>query len=170
MMPALRSSRLAGVALAAIVAVTTLAIVGNAVQTVTMPNISYLNYNVLPGLNSPDITIPISNSPVLVMASCSTVVNLGPNAFYDCGVAQVTMVKIPNSPPLVGFLEWVGLGSPPGPVVVGGVFPGGPPHIAWLDSGLAGGQLVELRAVNTAAIDVQNLGPVPATGTVKLIW
>jgi len=169
MMPALRSSRWAGVALAAIVAVTTLAIVGNAVQTVTMPNISYLNYNVPPGGNSPDITIPISNSPVLVMASCSTVVPGAP-PFFDCGVAQVTMVKIPDSPPLVGFLEWVGLGSPPGPVVVGGMFPGGPPHIAWLDSGLAGGQLVELRAVNTFAIDVRNLGPVPATGTVKLIW
>lgn len=55
-MPAQTSSRRSSAALAVIVALVTLAVVGNAVQTVTMPNISAVTYNLPPGGNSANIT------------------------------------------------------------------------------------------------------------------
>jgi len=155
----LRSSRLPGLVLAAIIAVTTLAIVGNAVQTVTMPNISTTLYNLPPGTNSPDITVPILDSPVQVMAGCVTV--------FRRGLAQVTMQRTSVAPL---FIQWLGLGSSGAPVVVSDWWPGGAnPHIAWVDFA----SQVELRAVSASAFDVRSLipaaGPV-ATGRVIMIW
>jgi len=159
MKPILRPSRRSGAALAVLVAVTTLALVSNAVQTVTMPNISYLVYNLAPGLDSPDITIPVTDSPVHVMGTCTIVGRRG--------VAQATMMRTGVAPL---FLEWVGLSSPAGPSIVGDWWPGGgSPHILWLDFG----HQVELRAVSASAMDVRSLIPVggpAATGTIKLIW
>lgn len=152
-------SRRSSAALAVIVAITTLAIVGNAVQTITMPNISATTYAVAPGANSPDITVPIVNSPVKVMGNCLIVGRRG--------IADLTIHRTSVAPL---FLQWVGLSSPAGPTVVGDWWPGGgSPHIAWLDFG----HQVELRAVSASQFDVRSLipagGPV-ATGTVKMIW
>lgn len=159
MKPILRPSRRSGAALAVLVAVTTLALVSNAVQTVTMPNISYLNYNVAPGADSPDITIPVLDGPVHVMGTC--------NIVGRRGVAQATMLRTGVAPL---FLEWVGLSSPAAPSIVGDWWPGGAsPHIVWLDFG----HQVELRAVSASAMDVRSLLPAGspnATGTIKLIW
>jgi len=160
MMTALRSSRLPRIALATVVAVMTLVLVANAVQSISVPNISAVSYALAPGANSPDITLA-SGTLVLVMADCTTP--------FRRGVAQVTMQRTSVAPL---FLQWVGLSSPAGPAVVGDWFPGGvSPHIVWVDFA----HQVELRVVpgSTSAIDVQSLipagGPV-ATGQVKLMW
>lgn len=155
----IRSSRLPGLVLAAIVAVTALAIVGNAVQTVTMPNISTTLYNLAPGANSPDITVPIFNSPVQVTAGCVTL--------FRRGLAQVTMQRTSVAPL---FIQWLGLGSSGAPVIVSDWWPGGAnPHIAWVDFA----NQVELRAVSASAFDVRSLipgGGPAAVGRVTMIW
>lgn len=151
-------SRRSSAALAVLVAVTTLAVVGNAVQTVTMPNISSITYSVAPGGNSPDITIPILNSPVLVMGSCTTLLRRG--------VAHVSILRVPTVGATPGFLEWAGISSPTPAEVVGDYGTG---HIVWLDWS----HQVRLRAVNASAIDVQSTilaGGQTATGYLKLIW
>lgn len=170
----LRSSRLGGVALAAIVGIATLAIVGNAVQTVTMPNMSYQAYNVPPGGIGPAVAVPVVDGPVFVMAYCK--VSVAPPNF---GVGQVTICR--HS---AGFLSWVGLDCPggaPPPMgflpVTGSSFPVGPmpppppplappPHIVWLNNLLT----VELWAVSPNQIAVKNNGGLNAVGTVKFIW
>jgi len=158
-MSAWKSPRVSSSVLAVIVAIVTLAIVGNAVQTVTMPNIASFTYNLAPGTDSPNITVPILNSPVLAMANCTTVGRRG--------VAQVTIQRTSVAPL---FLQWVGLSSPAGPTVVADWWPGGVnPHIVWVDFS----HQVELRAVSASQFDVRSLipggGPL-ATGSVKLIW
>jgi len=158
MMTALRSSRLPSLVLATVVAVITLVQLANAVQTITVPNISGVTYALAPGANSPDITVP-SGTMVLVMANCTTP--------FRRGVAQVTMQRTTAAPL---FLQWLGLGSSGAPTVVSDWWPGGAnPHIAWVDFS----NQVELRAVSASAFDVRSLipggGPV-ATGQVRLIW
>lgn len=152
-------SRRSSAAIAVIVAITTLAIVGNAVQTITMPNISATTYSLAPGANSPDITVPILNSPVKVMANCLIVGRRG--------IADVTIHRTGVAPL---FLQWVGLSSPAGPTIVGDWWPGGgSPHIVWLDFS----HQVELRVVSDSQFDVRSLVPAggpAATGTVKMIW
>lgn len=154
-----RPSRLPGVILAVLIAVTTLAIVGNAIQTITTPNMSNTAYALAPGANSANLTIPVFNSPVLLMGNCTTVGRRG--------VAQVTIHRTSVAPL---FLQWVGLSSPFGPTVVGDWWPGGVnPHIVWLDFA----HQVELRVVSASQVDVRSLipagGPV-ATGVVTMIW
>lgn len=159
MIPAQTSSRRSSAALAVLVAVVTLAVVGNAVQTVTMPNVSATTYSLAPGANSANITIPVTDSPVEIGANCTIVGRRG--------IAHVTLHRTGVAPL---FLQWVGLSSPAGPTVVGDWWPGGTsPHIVWLDFS----HQVELRAVSASQIDVRSLIPAggpTATGSVKMIW
>jgi hypothetical protein len=153
-----RLTRTSGKILALIVAITTLAIVSNAVQTISTPNASSVAYNLAPGANSPDITVS-ANTPVLVSAICTTVGRRG--------VTQVTMHRTSLAPL---FLQCVGLSSPAGPTVVSDWWPGGgSAHISWVDFA----HQVELRVVSAGTFDVQSLIPAggpAATGSVKLIW
>ena len=124
-----------------------------------MPNISSVTYNLAPGTDSADITVPVKDSPLMVMANCTTVGRRG--------VAQVTMQRTSEAPL---FLQWVGLSSPAGPSIVGDWWPGGAnPHIVWIDFA----HQVELRVVSESKIDVRSLSPgggPQAKGAVVLIW
>src|SRR5512139_3280570 len=134
MIPAQLKSRGPCTILGVIVAIITLAIASNAVQSIAVPNVSYITYNLAPGADSADITVPVKDSPVLVIANCTVVGRRG--------VAQLTLHRTAVAPL---FLQWVGLDSPAGPSIVGDWWPGGSnPHMCWIDFA----HQVELRVVS----------------------
>lgn len=158
MIPKLRA-RWSSAVVALVVAITTVAIVSNAVQSISIPNISYVTYSLAPGADSADITVPVSNSPVLLIADCTTVGRRG--------LAQLTLHRTSVAPL---FLQWLGLGSSAAPVIESNWWPGGgTAHMAWLDFG----NQVQLRVTTASQFDIQSLIPAggpTATGALKLIW
>jgi hypothetical protein len=140
-----------GLLLAAIVAVLTVAVVVQATQTFSTPNVTTLAYNLAANTSSAAITPPAS-MPVLVMGVDNTI-----NAR---GVGFITMLRVPAT-----FLQWVGLNSPSAVATSGHSNVAGT-HIVYLDLG----DKVDLR-VNTAdTFIVHNANTTTQSVQVKLIW
>jgi len=155
MMPIQKSSRPVALAFAAVVALITSAVVGNAVQTCTVPNAALVSYNLVPGANSAAITPP-ANVPVHVAGTCTT---LGRR-----GVGNVTLLRIAGS-----FLEWTGLNSPAGASIASGFSGAAGFHIVYIDWL---GQ-VDLEVNSPDTFRVHNgwvAGSPNATGYVSMIW
>jgi hypothetical protein len=145
--------RYATLSVAFVVAALTLAIVGNAAQTVTVPNALNITYNLAAGAYSGPIT-PVANQAVLMIGSQT--------AMGYRGVASATLLHVPGQ-----FIEWTGLESPNNSTITSG-YAGGPgTHILYLDYS----HLVEVQVAGPDTIRIYNGNAFyPMTGNLELIW
>jgi len=141
--------------LASIVTILTLAVVGQAVQTITTPNYLTVAYNLVSGANSSAIT-PAANLPVLVLGDQTTGGNVGSS-----------LVTIVNSVGQGNYLVWNGFESF-GAGLTTGYGPRAGVHIIFIDNA----HCVDLKVNNTTSFLVHNgcTYSVPETGNVTLIW
>lgn len=144
--------RYAALSLAFAVAVLTLAVVGKAAQTVTVPNAVNITYNLAAGANSGLIT-PVSNQAILMIGSQTS---LG----YR-GVGMATLLHVPAS-----FLEWTGVESPYNAVITSGFSGTAGTHILYLDFS----HLVDVQVAGTDTILIHNANTIAQTGNLELIW
>ena len=145
-------ARPASLVLAVVVAALTFTTVGNAIQTVTVPNAASVTYNLAAGANTGAIT-PVANQPVLVMG-CQFSVGFR-------GVAQATILRIPAS-----FIEWVGLESTAGAAITQGFSGTAGTHILYLDFS----HQVDIEVNSPDTIRIHNGSAGVRTGNVRLIW
>ena len=144
--------RPASLLLALVVAALTFTIVGNATQTLTVPNAVSVTYNLAAGANSPAIT-PVANQPVLLLG-CQLALNFR-------GVSQATILRIPAS-----FIEWVGLESTAGASITQGFSGAAGTHMLWLDFS----HQVDVRVAGPDTILVHNGAAAARNGVLRLIW
>ena len=144
--------RYATLSLAFAVAVLTLAVVGKAAQTVTVPNAVNITYNLAAGANSGVIT-PVSNQAILMIGSQTS---LG----YR-GVAMATLLHVPAS-----FMEWTGVESPNNAVITSGFSGTAGTHILYLDFS----HLVDVQVASPDTILIHNANTINMTGNLELIW
>lgn len=144
--------RYATMFVAAIVVVLTLAILGRASQTLTVPNSATFAYNLAPGANSAPITPP-SNQSVFMMGTQTTV-------GYR-GVAHATLLHVPAT-----LIEWVGLESTTGSVITQGYSATAGIHILYLDFS----HQVDVQVASADTIWIHNGSGANRTGDLKLIW
>ena len=147
-----RFPRYAALSLAFVVAVLTLAVVGKAAQTVTVPNAVNITYNLAAGANSGAIT-PVSNQAILMIGSQTS---LG----YR-GVGMATLLHIPAS-----FMEWTGVESPANAVITSGFSGTAGTHILYLDFS----HLVDVQVASPDTILIHNANAIAQTGNLELIW
>jgi hypothetical protein len=140
------------VLLACAVALTTFAVVAQAVQTITTPNASTVSYFLVPGAISGPI-FPVANQSVLVMG------NQLASGFR--GVGQVTLLRVPGS-----FLEWVGLDSTAGAAITQGFSGFAGTKILFIDFS----HQVRLEVASPDSFRVRNLSAGNRFGNVTLIW
>jgi hypothetical protein len=138
--------------LAVAVVVLTLAVVGNAAQSLTVPNAAIVTYNLAAGANSAAIT-PVANQSVFLMGSQTT-------AGYR-GIGMATILHVPAS-----FIEWVGVESPSAAAVTSGFSATVGTHILYLDFS----HLVDVQVAGPDTIRIHNGNSVNQTGDLKLIW
>jgi hypothetical protein len=134
------------------VAVSTLTVVAQATQTITVPNAANAFYNLAPGGITGAIAVS-PNVPVHVMGVCLTL------GFR--GVGQVSLLSIPGS-----FLEWVGLESTAGSTITQGFSGVTGTHIVFLDFA----HQVDVEVNNSTSIRVHNTSTGVRSGRVTLIW
>ena len=144
--------RYAGTFLAVVVATLTLAIVGRAAQTLSVPNASVISFTLAPGANSAPIT-PVTNQAVFLIGTQT-------GAGYR-GVAMATILHVPSS-----FIEWVGLESTSGAAITEGFNSTPGTHILYLDLS----HLVDVQVASADTIWIHNANTITMTGNVKLIW
>jgi hypothetical protein len=144
--------RYATLSLAFAVATLTVAIVGKAAQTVTVPNAANITYNLAAGAYSGAIT-PAANQAVLMIGSQTAV-------GYR-GVASATILHVPSS-----FIEWVGLESPASASITQGFSGTSGTHILYLDYP----HLVDVQVASPDTIRIHNGNSINMTGNLELIW
>jgi hypothetical protein len=138
--------------LAFVVTMLTLAVVGKAAQTVSVPNALNYSYNLAAGAYSGAIT-PASNQAVLLIGSQT--------ALGYRGVGMATILHVPSS-----FIEWVGLESPYNAAITQGFSGSAGTHILYLDYS----HLVDVQVASTDAIRIHNGNSIAMTGNLELIW
>jgi hypothetical protein len=147
-----KSSRLAALLVATVVAIITTAVVANATQTITTPNAAKITFSLAAGANSAAIT-PATNTSVLVMGCCTTAA--------DQGAGHVSLVHIPGT----GF-DYAGVNS------------NYPASVTGNDSGTAGAFIVFidnahqvwLQVASADTIQVRNGSTGTRAGNVTLVW
>ena len=144
--------RYAALSLAFAVAALTLAVVGKAAQTVTVPNAVNITYNLAAGANSGAIT-PVANQAILMIGSQTSI-------GYR-GVASATLLHVPAS-----FMEWVGLESTSGAAITQGFSGTAGTHILYLDFS----HLVDVQVASPDTILIHNANSIAQTGNLELIW
>jgi hypothetical protein len=151
-------SRSGGLALAAVVATLTFAVVAHAVQAITTPNAATVAYSLAQGTSSAGIT-PVVNKPVFVMGDQMVAGNVGSS--------DMTIV---NSNPGDGNLDWNGIESNGGGTTTGASATTGT-HIIFIDHF----HCVDLEVNSATSFRVTNpfnefcfLGT--QKGNVTLIW
>jgi len=144
--------RYAGLSLAFVVAVLTLAVVGKAAQTVTVPNAVNITYNLAAGANSGVIT-PVSNQAILMIGSQT--------ALGYRGVGMATLLHVPAS-----FMEWTGVESPSNAVITSGFSGVAGTHILYLDFS----HLVDVQVASPDTILIHNANSINMTGNLEFIW
>jgi hypothetical protein len=144
--------------LAAIVALTTFAVVGHAVQNVTTPNSASFTYSLAPGDSGANIT-PTANVPTLILGDQTGVAS----DTDDVGSSLMTVVNSTQDRELV----WNGFESNKGGLT-SGFSPTAGTHIMYIDFS----HLVDLEVTNGTSFHVQNssTNTVTANGNVTLIW
>jgi hypothetical protein len=147
-------ARPAGVLLAALVFILTVAVVGHALQAVTIPNTTLLSYNLAPG-GFMVMTVPAIDQPVLLMGTTTTV--------GVRGIGQVSLMRVSAAP---AYLEWVGLHSPNPVSFASGFSAAAGTLIAYLDVT----HLVRLEVHNATQVRVRNTAAAVRAGNVKMIW
>jgi hypothetical protein len=147
-----RFSHLRNLLVAVVVALLTLAITAQAVQTITTANASIIGYNLAAGAFGPAIT-PVANQSVFVQ--CNQIL-----AGFR-GVGHVSLLRIPAT-----FLEWVGLESPAGAAITSGFSAVNGTHIVYCDFS----HTVDIE-VNTAdTFRIHNSHASAAAGNITLMW
>jgi hypothetical protein len=153
MIPIPKSSRRVALIIAAVVALLTVSVVGNAVTTVSVPNAVIVSYNLGPNGISPAISVP-ANQGVQVMGTCIT--------SGVRGVGEAALLSIPGA-----FLEWVGLHSPSGAFIAQGFSGAVGTLILYIDFP----HQCRIEVNNSVSIRVHNTNATnPRAGNVKLIW
>jgi hypothetical protein len=147
-------ARPAGVLLAVVVTILTLAVVVQAVTVVTVPNASLFSYNLAPNGNLV-VNVPVADQAVLIMGTCTTV--------GVRGVGHVTLFRPSVAP---NFLEWVGLETTAGAAITQGFSAVAGTHILFLDFA----HQVDLEVQSATQFRVHNGAAAQRTGTVKMIW
>lgn len=147
-----RILRPARLALAALVATLTLAVLVHATQTITTPNATVVNYSLAAGASSVAITPP-ANQSVLVMGVQT--------ALGFRGTGHVTLLRIPGS-----FLEWVGLDSPNFAGITSGFSGVAGTHIVYI----SWNKEVDLQVASTDTFIIHNANSITMTGNVTMIW
>jgi hypothetical protein len=148
-------ARPAGLFLAVIVTILTLAVVVQAVTVISVPNASVISYNLAAGANSAAITVPVPDQPVLLMGTCTTV--------NFRGVGHVSLFRPSVAP---NFIEWVGLESTAGAAITQGFSAVAGTHILFLDFS----HQVDIEVQSGTQIRVHNGAAAVRTGIVKMIW
>jgi hypothetical protein len=144
--------RYAGSFLAVVVTTLTLAIVGKASQTLSVPNASVITFSLAPGANTAPIT-PAANQAVFIIGAQT--------APGYRGVAMATILHVPSS-----FIEWVGLESTSGAAITQGFSGSAGTHILYLDFS----HLVDVQVASPDTILIHNANTITMTGNLKLIW
>jgi hypothetical protein len=144
--------RYAALSVAFVVTALTLAIVGKASQTVTVPNAVNITYNLASGAYSAPIT-PVSNQAIMMIGSQT--------ALGFRGVASATILHIPSN-----FIEWVGLESTSGSVITQGYSGAAGTHILYLDFS----HLVDVEVASPDTIYIHNTNTIAMTGNLEFIW
>jgi hypothetical protein len=143
--------------MATVVVIITSICVANAAQTIATPNAAFVSYSLAGGTNSAPIT-PATNRAVLVMGCCTT-------TGYR-GVGQVSLLHIPGSVGVIGFIEWVGLESyGPAAITQGGTSTAGV-HIAFIESN----HQVDIQVASADTILIHNGSAALRAGNVTLVW
>jgi hypothetical protein len=142
--------------LAAIVAVTTIAVLTHATEAVATARRVSVNYNLSSGSSTGNIT-PASNQPVTIIADQTGTVC----GCDDVGSSLMTVVRSSVDRELV----WNGFESNGGGLTTG-FSPIAGTHIMYIDFGHA----VDLEVSNSTSFHVHNGSSEAANGTVTLIW
>jgi hypothetical protein len=151
-----RFARMMQFVLAAIVAVTTIAVLTHATEAVATARRVSVNYNLSSGSSSGNIT-PASNLPVTITADqIGTVCGCD-----DVGSSFMTVVRSSVD----GELVWNGFESNGGGLTTG-FSPTPGTHIVYTDFS----HVVDLEVSNSTSFHVHNGGSETANGTVTLIW
>src|SRR5262249_46644769 len=150
------SSRWSAMLLATVVAIITCLAVANATQTITTPNAAFFSYNLAPGASSAAITLPASSRSVFVMG-CNN---------ESIGVGQVSLFHLPGA-----GMGWVGLESwglaGTTTTTTAGLGGSAGTHIVYIDVS----HLLDIQVASRDTILIHNnIGALPRTGNVTLIW
>ena len=148
--------RLATFIVAAMVVITTLAVLARAAELVATPKSMTITYKLAPGANSPAIK-PAPNLPVEILAD-----QVGTKC--DCDDVGSSMMTVVSST-VDGELVWNGFESSGGGLT-SGFSPIAGTHIMYIDFGHA----VDLEVNNATSFFVHNDTAETVNGTVTLIW
>jgi len=146
-------ARPAGILLAALVLILTVAVVGQALQTLKVANATLISFNLAPGAISAPITVPVADQSVLVMGATTT------GNFR--GVGHVSLLRASADP---AQLSWVGVG--PSTAIAMGYGADEGRFIVFLDFA----NQTRLEVQSATQFRVRNAATTARTGNVKIIW